>query len=164
MENNDKYVKAFEIMTEKCKDNNIMIPTYCFKTDDEKINYVVKEYFEDKKTYLSTGVWPSKKFLQRDMIWEYYYYLKITDCTLKLDNYLDFNYDTDVWTREELERTMNKYGKKVLFKLAVYLELKPGKSFDEWYQEELNNKDLKLIEQAMKEVNEQSIKERNHTK
>ncbi len=153
MEYNDKHIKAFEMMAEKCKDNNIMVPTYCFKNDDEKIKYVAKTYFEDKKTYLSTGVWPSKKFLQRDMIWEYYYYLKISDCSLDLDNYLDIKYDTDVWTRKELEKVMNKYGKKVLFKLAIYLELNPDKSFDEWYQEELNNKDLSRVGEFIEEVN-----------
>ena len=151
---NDVYKQAFEIMSQGCKDENVVVPSYCFKTNDDKINYVVKTYFEDRKIYLKTHKWPEKHFLQRDMIWEYYNYLKITDCSLKLDKYFDFNYDTETWTRKELEKTMNKYGKKILFRLAIYLELKPGMSFDEWYQRELDNKDLEYIAQAIKENND----------
>ncbi len=123
----------------KCVELDIVMPYYCFKTDDERLKYAVKWYFKSKKDYHKTGVWIDPKFWQRDIIWIYYYYLKISDHSLNLDKYLDIDYNTSIWTRSELESLMNKYGKNSLMLFIIYNNLETDKSFDEWYQTESEN-------------------------
>ncbi len=118
----------------KCVMLDIVMPHYCFQTDDERLKYAVKWYFSSKREYRKTGRWTDPKFWQRDIIWVYYYYLKISDHSLNLDKYLDIDYNTSKWTRGELESLMNKYGKNILMLFVIYYNLETDKSVDEWYQ------------------------------
>ena len=131
-----EFDKQHEAVVESCKKNGYVIPSFCFKDYNEKIKYAAYMYFNDKKEYLSTKTWPTKKFWYRDLIWTYYYYLQLTDYSIDLDNYLDFSYDTNKWTKKELIDLMLKYGTSVLFKFSIYVGLNTDKSFDEWYTRE----------------------------
>ncbi len=129
-----EYEKQFAIIVNNCKEKGYVIPSYCFKTYDDKLKYAAYMYFNDKKEYISSKTWPIKRFWYRDLIWTYYYYLQISDCNNELEKYLDFPYDTNNWTRKDLENLIVKYGNNVLFHFAIYSGLKTDKSFDEWYQ------------------------------
>ena len=131
-----KIEEQFEAVAKSCINNGYVIPSFCFKTYDEKIKYAAYMYFNDKRKYISTKTWPNKKFWYKDLIWTYYYYLQITDYLLDLDKYLDFPYDTTKWSRKDLEKLIMKYGTSVLFKFSIYASLKSNKSFDEWYETE----------------------------
>ncbi len=147
------FEKQFEVVASNCKENGYVIPSYCFKTYYDKIKYAAYIYFNDKKEYLKTGIWPTKKFLQRDLIWTYYYYLQITDHNIDLDKYLNFPYETNKWTREDIENLMLKYGTNVLFKFAIYICLNTNESFDEWYLDYQKNNYLENIQETLKSFN-----------
>lgn len=150
-----EFIKQFEVIANNCKKNNMVIPSYCFKTTDDKLKYAAYMYFNDKREYHKTGTWPVKSFWQRDMIWTYYYYLQISDSSLDLDKYLDFDYDTNKWTRKDLENLMVKYGTNILFKFSMYCGLNTDKDFDTWYQEEYQEKYdyLENIQETLNEFN-----------
>ena len=147
------FEKQFEVMANRCKEMGVVIPSYCFKTYDEKIKYAAYIYFNDKNEYLKTGIWPTKKFLQRDLIWTYYYYLQVTDSNIDLEKYFDFSYDTNKWTKEDIINLMLKYGTNVLFKFAIYTTLKTSESFDEWYIDYQKENNLENIQETLYSFN-----------
>ena len=126
-----------DIIMKACERENALAPGFCFNTVDEAIEYACKKYFEDRKEYQSSGVWPKRGAWQRcGHVWLYYYYLQISDFSLNLNKYLDFDYDTNKWTRNELVKLINKYGKNVLHYFSFYIHSLTDKSFDEWYESE----------------------------
>lgn len=134
-----KFNKQFEQMAKNIEANGYVIPSYCFLTTEEKLKYAAYMYFNDKMTYAKTKKWPERNFIQRDLVWTYYYYLQISDCNLDLDKYFDFSYDTKKWTRKDLEKLMIKYGTSVLYKFAIYIVLEPEIDFDEWLKDYQND-------------------------
>lgn len=147
------YEKQFELMANNCQKMGIVVPSYCFKTYYDKIKYAAYMYFNDKKEYVSTNTWPTKKFLQRDLIWTYYYYLQIMDCNMDLDKYFDFSYDTNKWTRKDIEKLMLKYGINILFIFAIYNSLNTNQSFDEWYLDYQKHNYLDNIQETLNSFN-----------
>ena len=127
--------KLFDLIIKDCYENNKLIPSFCFIDKDSKIKYTEEKYFNDKEEYLKTNVWPEVGASYRDSIWAYYYYLQITDRSINLNKYFDFDYDTTKWTRDKLKELMNKYGRNILFAFGVYSSVKTDLSFDDWYKE-----------------------------
>lgn len=133
-------IKQFEMVAKNAEANGYVIPSYCFYSTTERLKYAAYLYFNDKMSHAKTKKWPKRKFLQRDLVWTYYYYLQISDCNLNLDKYLDFDYDTNKYSRKDLEIMMVNYGTSVLFKFSVYNYLKSDKEFSEWLNDYQNDK------------------------
>lgn len=134
--------KMFEKTAQEIQEKGYLIPGYCFVDNNEKLKYAAYIYFTDKLTYSKTKEWPIRHFLIRDLVWTYYYYLQISDCSLELDKYLDFRYDTNKYKRKDLEKLMNNYGTSVLYKFSVYNSRNEEKDFDSWiieYNKELDD-------------------------
>ncbi len=119
-----------------CYLNNKLIPSFCFINNNGKREYTEQKYFIDKERYLIDKKWPEVGASYRDSVWAYYYYLLISDHSINLDKYLDFDYDTTKWTRDKLKELINKYGKSILFAFGVYSTSKTDLLFDEWYENE----------------------------
>ena len=100
--------------------------------ENDVIKYTKKRYAHDKEIYLNTGNWPETLFYRRDSFWSYYHYLSLIDEDINLGKYLDFEYDTNIWTKEDLLHIVNKYGHRALFELKVYLDLDRDMTFDEY--------------------------------
>jgi hypothetical protein len=121
----------------KSNENIKYIPPYWwFKNKEETEEYINRKYEEDRNEYITSGKWPVAHFYQKDELWCYYYYLKLTDLSIDLDHYFDFPYDTNTWTREKIINLMNSYGVFILYQLASYLSRNSELSFDEWYKRE----------------------------
>ena len=134
------FEKPFEAAVNSCIKHGYVIPSYCFKNYNDKIKYAAYIFYNDKKDYLATNTWPTRKFWMKDLIWTFYYYLQITDCNMDLDKYFDFSYDTNKWKRKDLENLLLKYGTNILFIFSIYAGLDTDKSFDEWYETDYQEK------------------------
>jgi len=109
---------------------------------NEIVNYVVKKYYNDRKEYLNTGIWPKSFFDNDEFVWIYYNYLKITDYSINLNKYLDFDY-ANLFSRDRLVELMNKYGQNILVDLYIYYSSDLSLSFEEWYNNNYNTKTIR---------------------
>ncbi len=111
----------------------------------ESLHKQIEEiYKEDKTQYLETGIWPDIIFRNRDGYWAHYYYLQLTDPKVKLEKYLDFDYNVHDWPRERIIELANKYGKNILFLFGIYSSTNQDMSFEEWNQERLRFKKYEI--------------------
>ena len=55
-----------------------------------------------------------------------------------MDKYLDFDYNTEEWSRERLLELVNKYGRNILYTFCCYSnsDFDLDKDFDKWYEED----------------------------
>ena len=105
--------------------------------DTDIIKYITSKYQNDKKEYLNTGNWPKVMFYQRDMLWSYYYYLQLTDMSINLEKYLDFDYDTSKWNRSRLISAVHQYGLNALYQICLYSGQDSNLSFDEYMRNKM---------------------------
>ena len=117
----------------ECIDNSEASKEMEFENVGELIDAVKRRYEQDKKVYLATGSWPNIHFVYRDNVWDYYYYLQLMDKDINLDKYLDFDYDTTKWTRDDIIEIINRYGMGILFALSLYINVETDLSFDDWF-------------------------------
>lgn len=118
--------------------NNGALTSFNFDSEESMLKEIEKIYENDKQDYLEKGKWPNTRFLYRNNIWAYYFYLQLNDKDINLDKYLDFDYNTEEWSRERLLELVNKYGRNILFTFCCYSNsgFDLDKDFDEWYEED----------------------------
>ncbi len=118
--------------------NNGAFTSFNFDSEESMLKEIEKIYENDKQDYLEKGKWPNTRFLYRNDIWAYYYNLQLNDKDINLDKYLDFDYNTEEWSRERLLELVNKYGRNILFQFCCYEGSNSDKDFDEWLEENKN--------------------------
>ena len=100
--------------------------------DAEMVSLVKTRYENDKKEYLESGQWPKGAFFRRDDMWSYYFFLQLTDTTINLEKYLDFDYDSSKFDRDSLISIVFRHGFKVLFLFCLYISSGSDMNFDDF--------------------------------
>ena len=101
-------------------------------TEEDAAKYAFNKYQIDKKTYLESGTWPTGMFYNRDTLWNYYYFYQLTDMSIELDKYFDFDYDTSIFDRNKLLESVHIYGMDVILHFYSFMHSRTKKSFDEY--------------------------------
>ena len=99
----------------------------------EILTYTKKRYQIDKKNYLNSGIWNKPFFHERGNLWAHYYWLQLWDKDIDLPKYFDYDYDTNIWTREKIQQSLINYDESYMFQFLLFLRsgLKTI-SFDEY--------------------------------
>ena len=103
-------------------------------SNEEISNYAKKRYEIDKKNYLSSGIWNKPFFYDRSKLWSYYYWLQLWDKDINLQMYFDYDYDTNIWTREKIQQSLKNYDENYIFQFLLFLHSNLNISFDEYIQ------------------------------
>jgi len=155
MEAKDKLVEKLRQedvanMKKWCTGKTNTLSVNYFMSESDIVKYVSVRYQLDKQEFLKTGIWPKEQFLERDYNWSYYYFLQLTDMSINLDKYLDFDYDNKEFPRDRLIEIFFSYGLCGLSKFYTYVNSKlkhykyacnkyVEKDFDEYMREQIMN-------------------------
>ena len=105
-------------------------------TEEQIKDCVTRKYQKDKESYIERSTWPIIFFIGGDKLYNYYMYLRLTDESIDLTNYLNIPYNIDIWPKERLLELINKYGISVISEIRDYIIKKPRMTFEKYHQKQ----------------------------
>ena len=105
-------------------------------TEEQIKDCVTRKYQKDKESYIERSTWPIIFFIGGDKLYNYYMYLRLTDESIDLTNYLNIPYNIDIWPKERLLELINKYGISVISEIRDYIIKKPPMTFEKYHQKQ----------------------------